>query len=415
MTEGAAWAGWQRLSGAVRRLHATDAYVLRQQVLIASVAAPTGAEAPRGQFVANALRANGSRNVVVDAVGNVRTLLHPRGVDNNASAVVCLAHLDTVFDARTPLVATTVGSQVQCPGIGDNGRGLAALLALAEALQAPDVSCLLQRPIELVATVGEEGEGNLRGARHYFDDRAQRGMGTPIATVVLDGPGDTAIAHYALGSLRLRVRITGAGGHSWVDYGTPNPIHAMATAMAAIARLGAQHAPMVAVTISRLSGGESLTSIPVDAWFDLDMRSTDARALASTADDVRRIVHNVIADASSNVTVHGQAIQDAALRAEIITLGERPGGSLASTHPLVELAASATRWQACKPVSATASTDANIPLSRGIPAITIGAGGRGGGAHSLHEWYDNTDGMRGIARALAIVVALASPSLVPNS
>lgn len=392
----------------MRRLHAADEHTLRQQVLIAGVAAPTGAEAPRGQFVANALRASGSHNVFVDAVGNVRAVLHPCGVDHNTNAVVCLAHLDTVFDARTPLVATTVGSHVQCPGIGDNGRGLAALLAIADALHAPDVSCLLRRPIELVATVGEEGEGNLRGARHYFDDRVQRGIAAPIATVVLDGPGDTAIAHYALGSLRLRVRITGVGGHSWVDYGTPNPIHAMAIAMAAIARLGAQRAPMVAVTISRLSGGESLTSIPVDAWFDLDMRSIDARALANTASEVRRIVHSAIADASRNVTVHGRIVPDAPLRAEIITLGERPCGSLASTHPLVELAASATRWQSCKPVSATASTDANIPLSRGIPAITIGAGGSGGGAHSLHEWYDNTDGMRGIARALAIVVALGS-------
>ncbi len=402
------WSGWQDLNGAVQRLRASDAGTLRQQISIAGVAAPTGAEGARGKLVADLLRASGWHNVAVDAVGNVCAVLRPRVTTIAASAVVCLAHLDTVFDERTSLVATTVGSQVQCPGIGDNGRGLAALLALADALQPPDVLHLLRRPIELVATVGEEGEGNLRGTRHFFDDRAQRGVSQPIAAVVLDGPGDTAIAHYALGSLRLRVRITGAGGHSWVDYGTPNPIHAMATAMEAITRVGAAHTPTVAVTISRLSGGESLTSIPVDAWFDLDMRSTDALALANAAYEVRRIVHGVVADASRNVTVHGRIIQDAALRAEIITLGERPGGCLPSTHPLVELAASATRWQSCEPVSATASTDANIPLSRGIPAITIGAGGRGGGAHSLHEWYDNTNGMRGIARALAIVVALAS-------
>ena len=412
MDEKAAWARWQHLTGAVGRLHAADAHTLRQQVRIAGVAAPTGAEASRGKFVASALRTSGWRNVFVDSVGNVRAVLVPDGVDDSASAVVCLAHLDTVFDAETPLIATTIGSQVQCPGIGDNGRGLAALLALADALRVPDLLCSVQRPIELVATVGEEGEGNLRGARHFFDDRAHRGIRAPVACVVLDGPGDTAIAHYALGSVRLRVRIIGVGGHSWVDYGTPNPIHAMAIAMAAVARLGAERTPMVAVTISRVSGGESLTSIPVDASFDLDMRSTDALALTNVVHEVRRIVHQVIADASRHVTVHGRIVRDAPLRAEIITLGERPGGSLTSTHPLVALAASATRWQLCEPVSSTASTDANIPLSRGIPAITIGAGGRGGGAHSLQEWYDNTNGMRGVVRALAIIVALAAQ---PNS
>ena len=360
---GHAFTRWQDLLPVAERLQGANHTTLRRQMDIARIAAPTGAESQR-------------------------------------------AH--AIFDANTPLHCTVDAHRVHCPGIGDNGRGLAAMLALADILRAPTVARMMKRPIELVATVGEEGEGNLLGARHYFDRRDARDLPRPVAVIVLDGPGDATIVHHAVGSLRLRVRIVGSGGHSWVDYGTPNPVHAMARAASAIARLGTRARSTAAVTATRVHGGESLTSIPKVAWFDLDVRSANAAALARTEAGVHRLVHAAVREESAGAAAHGTVHHDSVLRAEITVLGARPCGSLDAAHPLVRLAAAATRWQQREPVSAAASTDANVALARGIPAISIGGGGDGGAAHSLDEWYDNTEGMRGVVRAMAILVAVAS-------
>ncbi len=396
------FAGWRELLPVAEQLQAANHATLQRQIDIARIAAPTGEESRRADAIGALLRGSGC-TVRVDEVGNVHGTIVPPHVHASVAPVTGLAHLDTVFDADTPLHCTVNAQRVHCPGISDNGRGLAAMLALADILQVPAVSRMLKRPIDLVATVGEEGEGNLRGAKHYFDRRDQRGLPCPVAVMVLDGPGDATIVHHAVGSLRLRVRIVGGGGHSWVDYGTPNPVHAMAAATSAIAKLGARGRLTVAVTVSRMHGGESLTSIPKVAWFDLDLRSTNAAALAHTEAEVHRLVYAAVREESA-----GTVRRDSDLHAEITVLGARPCGSLDAAHPLVRLAAAATRWQRREPVSAAASTDANVALARGIPAITIGGGGDGGAAHSLDEWYDNTDGMRGVVRAMAILVAIAS-------
>jgi len=316
--------------------------------------------------------------------------------------VVCMAHLDTVFASDTPLLLRREGDRIVCPGIGDNARGLAGMLAIADTFGVPglDGDALdLARPIEFVATVGEEGLGNLRGARTYFDALAADGT-APHAVVAIDGPGDERIVHHALGSRRYRVTLHGPGGHSWADFGRPNAIHAAGRATHWLAGLPSEFRGRLAVSVGRIGGGESLTSIPTLAWLDVDVRATDEGALGRADLKVRDIVRQAVHEENRGAT-------EASLHADIVVLGERPAGALPADHPIVALAMAATRSSGRDPVSAVASTDANIPLSRGIPAITIGAGGRGGGAHTADEWYENTRGARGLARAAAIVVALA--------
>jgi tripeptide aminopeptidase len=374
-------------------------WILGQQVAIARTAAPTGNESERAALLQQDWRDCGHA-VTRDGAGNVMARVTPARPISHSAPVVCLAHLDTVFRADEPLVVLQDGTRTCCPGIGDNGRGLAAMSVLARVLRQPAVRARLQRPIELVLTVGEEGEGNLRGATQWFDDAAARGL-TPAAAVAIDGPGDCTIVHHAVGSRRWRITVTGVGGHSWANATTPNPVHAAGVCIAAIARLADASRPSGVVAVTRMHGGEHLTGIPAQAWLDVDMRSLDPARLRTLSDEVERIVVRAVRDASQ--------LQPAqALRYAITVLGDRPAGMIDAHHPLVLAAAAATRAVGRVPQSASASTDANVPLSRGIPAIAIGAGGTGSGAHTAHEWYDDTDSDIGLERVIRTVVALGT-------
>lgn len=391
----------QRLAPAMDSLRARDRATLDTQIRLAQLAAPTGGEAHRAALVADAFRLRGFTSVRSDAVGNV--IARRPSNDRAAAPVVCMAHLDTVFAAGTPLILRHDGQRVVCPGIGDNARGLGGMLALADALGVPGLDAdatPLGRPIEFVATVGEEGLGNLKGARAYFDGLATDGV-APHAVLALDGPGDERIVHHALGSRRFRVSFQGAGGHTWADFGRPNAIHAAARATHWLSSLPSEFHGQVAVSVSRIGGGESLTAIPTLAWLEVDVRATVDGALQRVDQQLRTLVRQAALDEN-----RGQ--QHDLLQSDVQLIGERPAGHLDHDHPVVALAMAATRAAGREPLSAIASTDANIPLSRGIPAITIGAGGRGGGAHTSDEWYENVDGPRGLSRALAIVVALAA-------
>lgn len=361
--------------------------------------------------VSNALANYASKEPLVDDAGNVVALFSRDGTLRDESPVVCMAHLDTVFDRDTLLHALYEGSRVYCPGIGDNSRGLAAMITLARVLREDArIASTLRRPIEFVATVGEEGLGNLRGAQAYFANRTANNKPDPHAVLVLDGPGDENIVHHALGSRRYRITFHGAGGHSWVDFGAPNAVHAAARATAMLADVPRQMRARVALTVSGIGGGESMNSIPANAWLDVDVRATDQSLLLRVDAELRAIVREAaLAELNSctKITLRTPG-NTSPLHTHIELRGERPCGSLAVEHPLVQLAQDASFHHGIDPVSAVASTDANIPLSLGIPAITIGAGGTGGGAHTLHEWYDNTNGARGIARAFAILAALAA-------
>ncbi|QJR34390.1 M20/M25/M40 family metallo-hydrolase [Gemmatimonas groenlandica] len=380
---------------------AQRAWILEQQIAIARVAAPTGNESERAALLQQDWR-NCGHHVTSDGAGNVIARVDPTATPHRTDGrpLVCLAHLDTVFDAAEPLAVRQDGTRTYCPGIGDNGRGLAAMSVLARILRQPDVRARLQRPIELVLTVGEEGEGNLRGATQWFDDASARGA-MPVAAVAIDGPGDRTIVHHAVGSRRWRIAFTGVGGHSWANATTPNPVHAAGACIAAIARLADASRPYGVIAVTRMHGGEHLTGVPTHAWIDVDLRSLDPERLRTMAGEVERIVRRAALDASQHTPAQ-------ALRYTITTLGDRPAGMIDEQHPLVIAAAAATRAVGRVPQSASASTDANVPLSRGIPAIAIGAGGSGSAAHTANEWYDDTDSDIGIERLLRLIVALGT-------
>ena len=381
------------LAGVRARLAVRDDAIVETQMTLARIAAPTGEEAERANWVESRFHAYGLSDVHVDAAGNV---IGRRAGRRDLPPVVVCAHLDTVFPRGTKLEIRREGTRLTGPSVNDNCRGVAVMLALAEALDEQHVRSL--RPIEFVATTGEEGAGNLRGAKHYF---ASRGRGA-AAMIALDGAGDERIVHRALGSRRFRVAYVGNGGHSWAAFGAPNAVHAAASAAARLAALRLPGEPRTTLSVGRIGGGISINTIPDYAWLEIDLRSTDVEMLDRYEREIRLAVRAACEEENNR-----RAVGCRALASTIESVGTRPCGETAAEHPLVMAALEATRLVGREPDLATASTDANVPISQGIPAIAIGAGGRGGDAHSPSEWFDNSEGTVGVARALTIVVGAA--------
>jgi acetylornithine deacetylase/succinyl-diaminopimelate desuccinylase-like protein len=394
---------WQSeaLEEARRALVSLDEEILEHQMAITRIAAPSGEEGERARWMSERFRELGLTEVGIDPAGNVIARrpgdgCADHGEPSDHDAVVVCAHLDTVFPRSTPLAVRRSGSRLHGPGIGDNGRGLAVMLALARVL---DGRALRTRaPVDFVCTTGEEGAGNLRGAKVLFAGSARNA----IAAIALDGAGDERIVHRALGSYRYRFEFRGRGGHSWTSYGVPNPVHAAAIAAARIARLPIPSEPRTTLSVVRTGGGISLNSIPDSAWIEVDLRSVSPTMLEQHDRTLREIVRVATLDENSR-----RARGTPPLASDVHLIGDRPSGETPVNHPLVEIAMEATRLIGRAPELATASTDSNVPISRGIPAIAIGAGGRGGDAHTEGEWFDNTDSQAGVARALGIIVGAA--------
>ena len=384
---------WQRLAPTRAALAAADDGVLHEQVALSSIPAPTGDEGARGEFVASRFRALGLRGVRVDEAGNV--LGTRAGSEDDAPVVIC-AHLDTVFPADAEVTVRRDGTRLDGPGIVDNARGLAGMLAIARAIDGTTLRT--RRPVLFVATTGEEGGGDLRGVKHLFASFERR----PACCIALDGAGDDRIVHRALGARRFRITYRGAGGHSWSAFGVPNPVHAAGSAAARLAAMPLPRQPRTTLSVCRIGGGISVNVIPEDAWLEVDLRSSSAEVLAGCVADIRAAVHTAAREENSR-----RAPGTEPLAYEVAMIGDRPCGATSEHHPLVRIASAATRAIGRVPELVTASTDANVPISLGVPAIAIGAGGRGGGVHTPLEWYDNTDGALGLARALTIVAAAA--------
>jgi len=382
------------VQAACSHLAAANARTLSWQRDVTRIGAPTGLERARAEWMAAQFATIGWDRVHRDAAGNVIARRSVR-TNDGAPAVWCCAHLDTVFDDPHPVV-TQDGPRLTGPGIGDNGRGLAALLALAHALSEASV----ETPHELVmaCTVGEEGLGDLRGMRALMADVRP----APLAVIAIDGAGEDRIVHAALGSIRWRITFHGPGGHSWADFGAPNPVHASGALVAALQAIVLPREPRTTLTVARIGGGESINSIPRDGWIEVDLRSTSGTVLADLSRTVQQAVTRVERAENGRRALHTDA-----LTAAIVQLGSRPCGALDADAPLVRLAMQATRTIGVAPVLSIGSTDASIPISLGIPAIAIGAGGRGGGTHTPGEWYDDTRGIEGLQRAMLIITGAA--------
>ena len=364
-----------------------------QQLRLTEIPAPAFQEGQRAAAVKALLSAAGL-NVQVDAAGNVIGEL--RGA-NEKEIVVLSAHLDTVFPAGTDVKVRHEGARLLAPGISDNGTGLAALAAIARSIH--DAQIKPQRTILFVADVGEEGEGNLRGMRALVD--AYRGR--LKAVVVLDGAGTDHVTTIALASRRLEVVITGPGGHSWSDFGLPNPINALVRGSVRFINTRVPASPRTTFNLGQIDGGTSINSIPYEARLKVDVRSENESELARLESALRDCMAAGVRDEmeSSRDRSRGK------LEWKVELLGSRPGGELAAESPLLASLRAADAMLENESRIERSSTDANIPLSLGIDAISIGAGGNGGGAHSLQEWYDPTGREMGLKRALLTLLGVA--------
>jgi tripeptide aminopeptidase len=383
-----------RVRAARAHIERSDEVTLGRQASLSAIPAPTGAEAARGTRVAQMFGDAGLEDVAVDEVGNVRGW-YGGTREQGAESVVLSAHLDTVFGPELDVSVSRNGPRLEGPGISDNARGLAAMITVAEALTKARVRT--RRPVLFAATVGEEGSGDLRGVRHLFASLVR-----PSAFIALDGAGIERIVHRALGARRYHVSFNGPGGHSWAAYGVANPAHAVGQAIASVAAIPTPDAPRTTHSVVKIGGGTSLNCIPQSAWFDVDLRSEDPRALATLDDTVQRALQQVVVEIN-RTRLPGTA----PLTMDVRRVGDRPSGLTPRTHPLVQTAVAATRAVGHEHQLACASTDANVPISLGVPAVALGAGGRSGDAHLPTEWYENDKGALGIVRALLVTAAMA--------
>jgi tripeptide aminopeptidase len=370
---------------------AHHAWIDDEQARLTEIPAPTFQESERAAAVKVLLSAVGLE-VTTDKTGNVIGLL--RG-SSDKEVVVLSAHLDTVFPVETEVKVHREKSRMTAPGISDNGAGLAALVAVARAIHEARIQP--QRGILFVANVGEEGEGNLRGMRAVVDAYRDRLK----AVIVLDGSSVDHVTTKALASRRVEVVITGPGGHSWSDFGVPNPINALVRGSVRFISTRIPSTPRTTFNLGQIEGGTSVNSIPYEARLKVDLRSEKEDELTRLEGALRECVAAGVRDELETSRDRSKG----KLEWKLDSLGERPGGELAANSSLLAALRAADEFVGNQSRVERASTDANIPLSLGIEAIAIGAGGSGGGAHSLQEWYESDGRETGLKRVLLTLLA----------
>jgi acetylornithine deacetylase/succinyl-diaminopimelate desuccinylase-like protein len=313
------------------------------------------------------------------------------------------AHIDTVFPANTPLNIRRQGSKLYGPGISDNAAGVAALLAVAAAIE--NFLLLHDRSFLFIGNVGEEGEGDLRGMRHMFTDSVWKDR--IDSSLVIDGAGTETIVAEALGSRRFEVVVRGPGGHSWSDFGAPNPIVALGRAIHLFSQTRVSSSPKSTFNIGVIRGGTSVNSIPESAAMRVDIRSSSTAEIDRIEQELRRAIDHSMREEELRARNKRDITDPTALTAELVVIGNRPGGELGAHARALEIARAVDSHLGNSARVQRASTDANIPISMGRDAIAIGAGGNGGGAHTLQEWFDPSGRSLGLTRILLIVLALA--------
>ena len=379
---------------ALRSFETNADAITEEQIRICSIPASPFGEQERAEYLSRKFLDLGLTEVEIDEEGNCLGLLEG---SSQTPLLVVSAHLDTVFSKDTDFTITRRDGKLFAPGIADDGCGLAALIALVQAIQSEQIP--LDGSILFVGTVGEEGEGNLRGVRHLF---TKGRWATQIeAFLSFDGPGLDRITNRALGSHRYRIEITGPGGHSWGDFGLPNPVHAIGRAVSRLAGYPAPKEPRTTFNVGRIEGGTSVNSIPSHASMEVDLRSAEERELQRLDAFFRRTMREAVAE--ENAT---RRAGDPPLELKVDLIGERPTGETRADSALVEVALEATRALGVTPRLDQSSTDSNLPISLGIPAITLGAGGSSGASHSLDEWYDPRERDLGLKRGLLVILGI---------
>ena len=389
-----------RVRQAMAALKATNDWTLEQQASICEIPAPPFKEAARAAEYKQRLEALGLVNVRLDREGNV---IAERPGSGQGPTVVVSAHLDTVFPEGTDVTVKREGTMLTAPGIGDDCRGLAVLLAVARAMRDAEVQTTGR--VLFVGTVGEEGPGNLRGVRHLFAESLKDSVDYFIS---VDGTG-LGVVSGAVGSHRYKVTYKGPGGHSYGAFGMPNPIHALGRAMAKIADLQVPRQPRTTFNVGVIAGGTSVNSIPYEASLEMDMRSETEAALGELDAKFQAAIREALAEEKAR-----WPNSRAALDLVVDTIGIRPAGTQPDSAPIVQAAMQARDAVIAgtntivPPTPGASSTDSNIPISLGIPAVTIDGGGQGRGGHSLSETYnDGNMGWAGPQFALLLVMALA--------
>jgi tripeptide aminopeptidase len=392
-------AGMPEVRAAFGRFRFEEAQFAQWQMEVSRVPAPPFGEAQRGEWLAERFNELGLANVQIDEAGNV--FGERPGYGRRFISVS--AHIDTVFPATTPLNIRQQGSRLFGPGVSDNGAGIAAMLAVASVLGSSQIAHTM--PFVFIGNVGEEGEGDLRGMRHVF--QTPQWADSIAYSVIVDGAGSDTVVAEALGSRRFEVIARGPGGHSWSDFGTPNPIIALARAIQALTETPVPTSPKTTFNVGVIRGGTSVNSIPESASMRVDLRSTSMAEIDRLERALRVAIDHAL-DAENHPALARLSRRAPTVQCEIVEIGNRPAGELAPDSRLLKVIRAVDAQLGNTAQVQRASTDANIPLSLGREAIALGGGGSGGGAHTLQEWFDCNGRDLGLRRILLTMLALSA-------
>ncbi len=383
---------------AFQAIYALEPFTTEQHVELTEIAAPPFKEQQRAEAFAVKLRSVGLDSVWIDAVGNVLAYLPGT---KGGKTVALNAHLDTVFPEGTDVTIVQRNDTLFAPGIGDDTRGLAMVLTIARTMIEQQIRT--DAHVLFVGTVGEEGLGDLRGVKELFSER-----GPAIDSwIAIDGGDIGRVNNKALGSYRYKVTYEGPGGHSWGAFGLANPHHALGSAMHYFVKAADDYTktgPRTSYNIGVIEGGTSVNSVPFSSSMLIDVRSIAPYRLDEMEELLNQAVQKALEDQNS-IRRRGEA-----LTVKLEKIGNRPSGELDPSLPLIQRAMAATQHFGVTPELTRGSTDSNIPISLGVPAITIGRGGRSGNAHSLDEWWVNDEGHKAIQLALLILLSEAQLS-----
>ncbi len=379
------------VKSAIEGLKRKEPQLLDEQIQLCEIPAPPFNEARRAEALRQVFQSLGLKNVRIDRAGNV---LGERSGSGAGPHVVFSAHLDTVFGQEVAIRMTRAGAVIKGPGISDDCRGLAVLLGVVRALNESRIQTV--GPITFVGTVGEEGLGDLRGVRELFNGELK---GRIDRFVSIDGAG-LGITHVGVGSLRYRVAFKGSGGHSYGDFGLANPIHALGRAIERIADIQVPAIPKTTFNVGRVGGGTSVNAIASEAWMEVDLRSSDRAALATLDSSLQKALDAALKEENDRWGNRGR------LTLSKTTVGSRPAGRVSADAPIVQAAVSVTRTLGLPVSLDEGSTDSNLAMSLGVPAITIDGGGTATGTHSTDETFDSTNSWQGTVRAFLLAIAL---------